>query len=103
VAVVPTGRSQADIAVDAGVVVDVDLAVEICVTAVGVHHQRIAAGDGLPGPDGGLGGGDSFDLRGGGDADAGKAAGGGQCLRRHDAAAAVPASRSAAGLNQSGD
>jgi len=55
------------------VVVDVDLAVQVRVAAVGVHHQRVGAGDGLPGEDGGIGGGDRLDLLCGRDADAGEA------------------------------
>src|SRR5439155_17366940 len=78
IAVGPTGDAERHGEVDAAVVVDVDLAVEIRVPAVGVHHQRVAAGNRLSRPDGGIGGsGQAFDFLAGGHADAVEVAAGG--------------------------
>src|SRR5439155_7068986 len=87
VAVAPSGDSQRHGEVDAPVVVDVYLAVEIRVPAVRVHDQRVASRHRLAGPDGRCGGGDAFRLSGGGDADAGEAPRRGAALRGDDAAA----------------
>src|SRR5439155_8054516 len=81
------------------VVVDVDLAVQVRIPAVGVHHKCVAAGDGLSVPDGGGGGGDAFGLCCGGDAEGGQAS---ACAAGDDAVA-VPASAVAAGLDEARD
>src|SRR5439155_27091179 len=75
----PAGDPELHGEVDPAVVVHVDFAIEIRVTAIGVHHECVRARHGLPRPDGGRGVAKRNALRlgGGGDADAGEGAGGG--------------------------
>ena len=79
------------------VVVDVDLAVEVRVAAVGVHDQRVVPVTVCPAQSRGGGGGDALDLRGGGDADGGEVARSRAALRGDDAAAVPSAAVAARG------
>src|SRR5439155_12544987 len=92
----PAGCSQGRVEIDPAVVIHVDLPVQVCVAAIGVHDQRVAAGDGLAGPGGGFGGGDAFDLRSRRDAKGREIASGGA----GDDAASVPRAAVAAGLDE---
>src|SRR5262249_29429830 len=103
VAVAPSGQASGDALVDLHIVVDVDLAIEVRVAAVGVHDQRVGACHRLTGPDGRGGGGDALGLGRLGDADVGVVAADGVRLGSRDAGGSGPPAAVASGGNEPGD
>src|SRR6185295_16578554 len=93
---------RGDAGVDSDVVVDVDLAVQGCIAAVGVHHENVGARDGLAGPERGLGNGVGLDFASARDADGGVIASGGIGHGGDDSAAAAPSTIVSPGCDQAG-